>query len=462
MNAKLKNLSGWLGRSAWSLLFYAYAILAAPVIGRLINGTIQANETHHGIGLAILTIIALGLLGLIWNRHAFTLDQKQTGPPIRGLMPMIFIAWILHCTVCLILLFSALNCLGMDLPGSNKNGMGAFPFAMFLLGAIVAEFVALYAMFAPLPRSPRHWKAIVSEIGLFAFSCAAYTFYTAIMEPARADDTNWPLFISELVAITILFLFFYLSIELPSLLEALRMNAQGGQRRRIWGSMAMAVILANAPIIRANMSEGKRFSSLGAALKTPDRAVKLYLQNQKLDILPENIRALSKLKILNLTENKLWELPDSIGELADLEELHFAKNRLTRLPATLGQLCRLRVMVGFQNYVREFPPELAAATNLTRIHFSFNDLQVLTPAIGSLANLQSLNLGWNSLSNLPPEIGLLRQLTDLNLAHNHLAALPSEIAGLKSLRRLNLTDNPIDDAERKRIRSLLPRADIEF
>ena len=458
MRTTLTDMLDWLGRGAWSIIFYAYALFAAPAVAGFLSGAVEAGERHRGLGLAMLAAIALGLMGLAWNRHSFGAAKAGPAKPARGLMPMIVIAWILHCAVCIMMLFAALNCMGLDLPARDREGMGAFPFAVFLIGALAAEFAALYAMLAPLPASPMRWKAAASDIGLFVFSCAAYTFYAAVFQTVRADDSSWATFIAELAAITIMFLFFYLSIELPALLEALRSGKQSGWRSAI----AMALILANAPLIRANIAEGGRFTSLEAAFKAPDRAVKLYLQNRDLDVLPGNIGELARLKILKLTENRLQELPESIGGLVDLEELHFSNNRLTRIPAGIGQMVRLRVLVGFQNYIRELPPELAGATNLARIHLSFNDLQSLTPAIGALANLQSLNLGWNALSNLPPEIGRLRALTDLNLNHNRLERLPSEISGLKRLRRLKLEGNPIRDDEKTRIRELLPGTDIAF
>ncbi len=65
---------------------------------------------------------------------------------------------------------------------------------------------------------------------------------------------------------------------------------------------------------------------------------KLFLQENKIFLVPAAIRKLEKLEELDLSYNKIVDLPDSIGELTKLEVLKLNNNRLTSLPMKLEKL----------------------------------------------------------------------------------------------------------------------------
>ncbi|EKR16723.1 leucine-rich repeat domain-containing protein [Leptospira interrogans] len=74
------------------------------------------------------------------------------------------------------------------------------------------------------------------------------------------------------------------------------------------------------------------YTDLTKALKNPLDVRVLDLSEQKLTILPKEIRQLKNLQQLNLYENKLTTLPKEIGQLKNLLMLHLDENILITLP----------------------------------------------------------------------------------------------------------------------------------
>ena len=68
----------------------------------------------------------------------------------------------------------------------------------------------------------------------------------------------------------------------------------------------------------------------------------LWLKDNRLAALPEELGACTKLKRLWLDDNRLQALPASITALVALQELYAPHNRLRSLPAGLAQMPALR------------------------------------------------------------------------------------------------------------------------
>lgn len=68
----------------------------------------------------------------------------------------------------------------------------------------------------------------------------------------------------------------------------------------------------------------------------------LWLKENRLESLPEEIGDCVRLKRLWLDDNRLQALPESITRLACLQELYVPHNRLTALPAGLVSMPALR------------------------------------------------------------------------------------------------------------------------
>jgi Leucine-rich repeat (LRR) protein len=249
----------------------------------------------------------------------------------------------------------------------------------------------------------------------------------------------------------------------------------------------------------------------------------LDLSGNQLTSLPEEIGKLKSLTELDLGDNQLTSLPREIGQLESLTSLNLSGSQLTSLPSEIEQLKSLTELdlsendslnlffVAFSNFVKPIslttyeyasnydedkllikiskksdfpseivqlksltsldlnenqltglPPEIEQLKSLTNLSLGENQLTSLPPEIGQLKSLTNLSLGENQLTSLPPEIGQLKSLITLDLNKNKLSSLPLEIGQLKNLTSLNLNGNPIPEAEREKIRKLLPKCKIQF
>jgi len=100
-----------------------------------------------------------------------------------------------------------------------------------------------------------------------------------------------------------------------------------GERRQEWDGMDMS---------------GQALRALNARLGTMySFLTRLYLDNNKLTLLPLELGQLRSLKILNVSNNQLTGLPRCIGMLSNLVELSLFDNQITVLPNEIGFLYKL-------------------------------------------------------------------------------------------------------------------------
>ena len=93
----------------------------------------------------------------------------------------------------------------------------------------------------------------------------------------------------------------------------------------------------------------------------------LTVNNNKIEVLPENVCYLRSLKRLAAWSNKLLELPPSIGNLEALENLDLKGNRLTYLPSSIGQLAMLKYLDVSENAISRWSSPSATARSFSRL-----------------------------------------------------------------------------------------------
>ena len=116
---------------------------------------------------------------------------------------------------------------------------------------------------------------------------------------------------------------------------------------------------------------------IGTAAREVESA--LSLSGLGLALLPEELRTLKYLTVLDLSDNLLTELPEWIGELTALEQLVLRGNRLTQLPPSLARLGRLTQLDATDNRLLQVAPELAALPRLATIELRGNPHLLVPP-----------------------------------------------------------------------------------
>ncbi|KOX77506.1 Leucine-rich repeat serine/threonine-protein kinase 1 [Melipona quadrifasciata] len=154
-----------------------------------------------------------------------------------------------------------------------------------------------------------------------------------------------------------------------------------------------------------NMAQNK-IDTLTAESKNPKDKLcpvleEMYLQDNRLEQLPEFIMNLPALEIMDVSNNKLQCLPDNLWRAPKLKELNASFNLLKTLPNTKISYS------GSKSYLL-FP-------NVSMLDVSNNKLKEIPQNIYELNNLSVLNISGNSeIVELPPQMGLLSRLWNLN------------------------------------------------
>ena len=128
------------------------------------------------------------------------------------------------------------------------------------------------------------------------------------------------------------------------------------------------------PSVRAEQEASDRIGTAAHRLESA-----LSLSGLGLARLPEDLRALKYLTVLDLSDNRLTELPEWIGELTALEQLGLRGNRLTQLPPSLARLSRLTQLDAADNRLLQVAPELAAMPRLATIELRGNPHLLVPP-----------------------------------------------------------------------------------
>lgn len=129
--------------------------------------------------------------------------------------------------------------------------------------------------------------------------------------------------------------------------------------KHYWNQHPILVAASQLPNIKRLYVENCRMNFLPESLCEATSLEELYLSNNKLTEIPDSFEQLLNLRVLDLNENDLQRCPRPICGLKKLEKLHLDNNPLREIePRMLGRLYRLRDL--------QLPDKLAK-TNLSAL-----------------------------------------------------------------------------------------------
>jgi Leucine-rich repeat (LRR) protein len=184
----------------------------------------------------------------------------------------------------------------------------------------------------------------------------------------------------------------------------------------------------------------------------------------------------------DLTANALTELPDAIAGMSGLQSLDLGGNPITDMAATfrlLARLPQLRELDVQMTGMRALPDEISLLRRVEKLQLGSNMLGSLGESTCALTELRDLSAeccelrelpqrlsAWkklrrlylfdNRLTELPSTIGELSALRELDVTRNQLRRMPPELDRM-TLRRISLGGNPLDENERRRLRTVFGR-----
>ncbi|KAH3866966.1 leucine-rich repeat protein lrrA-like [Dreissena polymorpha] len=171
--------------------------------------------------------------------------------------------------------------------------------------------------------------------------------------------------------------------------------------------------------------------------------VKLLLDFNEIEFLPEEFGLLTSLKTFSASGNNFTALPDSIGDLVNLEDLDLNENRLSKLPDSFCKLDKLKSLKLKSNILETLPDNFGELISLQLFHCDENALRKLPKTFGLLENLFELDLCSNVIESLLEGFGMLKSLQVLNLSNNKISNIPESFGNLPNLVSLDLSSNNV-------------------
>ncbi|UII25881.1 leucine-rich repeat domain-containing protein [Fulvivirga maritima] len=181
------------------------------------------------------------------------------------------------------------------------------------------------------------------------------------------------------------------------------------------------------------------------------------------------LKGLSNLQELNLDALKLQEMPEEIDALTNLRILSIKKNKIKKVAGKLSQNM-LREIDLSTNKLEEFP-ELACLNHLQKLNLRSNSISNFSikesPFLGkyelalrelnlgknklkeisfegmNMPNLFNLNIESNQISKIDRSVIEQTQITELQASKNNLNEIPRALSARMRYRKLNLAHNNI-------------------
>lgn len=238
----------WLGQHAISAAFYVFALAGAPPLARALKAGLAGSEPLWGPGILLLAVLFLEPLGLRWKLLFLRRRNANSGFAPEGPMLATFSAvGIGHVIVTVFLGMLALDCWGAV--GGGAEEASAW-WGAVIVALILKEFVGLFAAGgnAAAPEAPGHWKEWTADVLLLAYGAVAYVaWWEAILDLGQME---WNSLAERLVLMPVfaaIFLFFYLPMRLPFLLEEFYLHPKQGRRSRLLAELAFGAAVGLYP-----------------------------------------------------------------------------------------------------------------------------------------------------------------------------------------------------------------------
>lgn len=238
----------WIGRNAVSAAFYLFALAGAPPLAGALKSGLAAEDPLWGPGILLLAVLMLEPLGLYWKMRFLRRRNVDDGFVPQGPMLAMFSAvGIGHVIVTVFLGMLALDCWGAV--GGGAEEASAW-WGAVIVALILKEFVGLFAAGgnAAAPEASGHWKEWAADVLLLAYGAVAYVaWWGALLD---LDELAWNSLAERLVVMPIfaaIFLFFYLPMRLPFLLDEYQLHPAKGRRGRLLAELALGAAVGLYP-----------------------------------------------------------------------------------------------------------------------------------------------------------------------------------------------------------------------
>lgn len=240
------NIQAWMRKSAPSAGFYLYAFLLAPPLARALKSALTDPRPMRWPGMLLFAGLLLEPIGVRWKtlflRRRNRDESFEPQGPLLGLVSAVVVG---HMIVSVLVGMIALDCLGWAGTGANPAWMGATAVAL-----VFKDLLAFFSAGGPSAsrEPPGHWKERVADAFLLAFGCLAYTaWWQALLDLGDISSESIGMKLALAPLLGGLFLFFYLPMRLPFLLDECYLRPAQGRKKRILSELAWGALLGFYP-----------------------------------------------------------------------------------------------------------------------------------------------------------------------------------------------------------------------
>ena len=236
-------IQGWIRDNAISLGFYLYVFFAAPPLARALKAGLEHPEPLWLPGFLLLAVLLLEPFGLRWKVRFLRRRNQDEGFEPQGSMLLLFsLAVIGHMIVSTVVALVLLDSWGVP-SDSPWIAVGA-------LLAVLKDFVAFFmcAGQSVTREAPGHWKERAADVILLAFSCVAYTvWWESLLDLSEIHTDTLRLKLVLFPFLCGFFLFLYLPLRFPFLLDEHHLRPAQGRKARILVELALGTALGLVP-----------------------------------------------------------------------------------------------------------------------------------------------------------------------------------------------------------------------
>ena len=190
-----------------------------------------------------------------------------------------------------------------------------------------------------------------------------------------------------------------------------------------------------------NMSKNN-ISNISNKLKKCKKLKKLCLSFN----LITKIEFICKIKFLEnifLSNNQISEIPNNIYNLENLAYLNLSGNKIVILPKEFVKCTKLKKLCLSNNSIKNLET-ICKIKGLEKLSLVSNQISVIPDNIYSMENLESLDLSKNNIFCIPEELNKCKKLKFLYLNKNKIDRIPIKLFSmLCNLDLLDIRENPI-------------------
>jgi Leucine-rich repeat (LRR) protein len=131
---------------------------------------------------------------------------------------------------------------------------------------------------------------------------------------------------------------------------------------------------------------------------------KLALTRMRLSLYPAELKTITVITDLNLSNNKLLEIDPVVARMKDLVAIDFSNNVLNTLPTALGKCGKLTFLDMSFNRISFLPDSLEGLTGLTVLKMNDNRMVRMPVFLKAMMKLQNLSLNNNEFLTVSADV----------------------------------------------------------